>query len=196
MSLGFLFLYIAFNSSQNIQSLILDEDGFGKLGFYSLGVMAVFQGLGSLMSTGIVNKVGVKWSMLIGAFLNSTWVMQSIIPALKHENPTSTLFIYSAPFYYTLNILISAVSGFFGSLLWVAEGKYISECASEDTKGFYFSWFWFFYNASQVVGNLIAAVILGNFNQVSYFSIMTVTAFLASASFGFLRKPRRKVAED
>jgi len=48
-----------------------------------------------------------------------------------------------------------------GTLLWVAEGKYISECATETTKGFYFSYFWMFYMLSQVFGNLIAALILG-----------------------------------
>ncbi len=42
IALGFLFLYCAFNSSQNIQSLIMEQDGFGKLGFYSLGIQAVF----------------------------------------------------------------------------------------------------------------------------------------------------------
>jgi hypothetical protein len=46
------------------------------------------------------------------------------------------------------NLFISAISGFFGSLLWVAEGKYISDCATEKTKGFYFSYFWAFYMQS------------------------------------------------
>jgi MFS family permease len=84
------------------------------------------------------------------------------------------------------------VSGFLGSLLWVAEGKYISECATEETKGFYFSYFWAFYMQSQIFGNLIAALILGEMDQVSYFVIMSVIAFAASASFAFLRKPYKK----
>lgn len=32
---GFLCLYISLYSAQNIQSLILADDGYGKLGFYS-----------------------------------------------------------------------------------------------------------------------------------------------------------------
>jgi MFS family permease len=86
-------------------------------------------------------------------------------------------------------LLISAVSGFLGSLLWVAEGKYISECASDDTKGFFFSYFWAFYMTSQILGNLLAALILGRMSQVSYFAIMAVVAFAASASFAFLKDP-------
>lgn len=52
---------------------------------------------------------------------------------------------YSESFYFWLNLFISAVSGFFGSLLWVAEGAYISECATDATKGFFFSYFWAWY---------------------------------------------------
>jgi MFS family permease len=63
----------------------MEEDGFGKLGFYSLGVQAVFQGLGSLLSTAIVRKIGsLKVNMVIGAATNSLWVLQSIIPALRN----------------------------------------------------------------------------------------------------------------
>lgn len=59
-----------------------------------------------------------------------------------------SIWYYSEAFYFTTNLIISAVSGFFGSLLWVAEGKYISDCATEETKGFYFSYFWAFYMQS------------------------------------------------
>lgn len=98
---------------------------------------------------------------------------------------------YSEGFYNGFNLLVSAVSGFLGALLCVAEGKYISECATERTRGFYFSYFWAFYLQSQIFGNLIAALILGEMDQVSYFVIMSVIAFAASASFAFLRDPKK-----
>jgi hypothetical protein len=44
----------------------------------------VFQGLGSLLSTAIVHRLGsLKASMVIGATFNSLWVLQSMIPALR-----------------------------------------------------------------------------------------------------------------
>jgi hypothetical protein len=95
-----------------------------------------------------------------------------------------------------MNMILSAVSGFLGSLLWVAEGKYISDCATEETKGFYFSYFWAFYMQSQIFGNLIAALILGEMDQVSYFGIMAFVAFVASFSFGFLKKPLKVNADE
>jgi hypothetical protein len=105
----------------------------------------------------------------------------------KQGHRVNDKWYYSESFYTTTNLIISAVSGFLGSLLWVAEGKYISDCASEETKGFYFSYFWAFYMQSQIFGNLLAALILGEMDQVSYFAIMAAVAFLASASFAFLR---------
>lgn len=91
--------------------------------------------------------------MVLGATMNSLWVLQSIIPAMrdaaiKRGEDVSGVWYYSEGFYFMLNMLISAVSGFFSSLLWVAEGKYISDCATEETKGFYFSYFWAFYMLS------------------------------------------------
>ncbi|CDW79582.1 major facilitator superfamily protein [Stylonychia lemnae] len=196
ISLGFLFLYVAFNSTQNLTSILLDQDGYGKLGFYSLGVQAIFQGIGSLMSSGIVNKFGVKTSMVLGALFNSSWVLQSLIPAQRYYNQDSDNWAYSETFYYIINIIVSAASGFMGSILWVAEGKYISECATEETKGFYFSYFWMFYMQSQVFGNLIAALVLGEMDQVSYFIIMSVIAFIASISFAFLRQPKKVATNE
>lgn len=145
------------------------------------------------MSSGFVNKLGLKPSMVLGATMNSLWVLQSLIPALKYkyrDNPSPEWY-YSETFYYVINIFISAISGFFGSLLWVGEGTYISECATEETKGFYFSYFWMFYMQSQVFGNLIAALLLGKMDQVSYFTVMSLIAFTASLSFAFLRKPSK-----
>ena len=111
----------------------------------------MFQGLGSLLSTAIVHRLGsLKASMVIGATFNSLWVLQSMLPAMRQEQKekgidVDKIWYYSENFYFAINLIISAVSGFFGCLLWVAEGKYISECATEDTKGFYFSYFWAFY---------------------------------------------------
>lgn len=73
-----------------------------------------------------------------------------MLPAMRQEQKekgidVDKIWYYSENFYFAINLIISAVSGFFGCLLWVAEGKYISESATEDTKGFYFSYFWAFY---------------------------------------------------
>jgi len=55
---------------------------------------------------------------------------------------------------------MSAICGIGNSLVWPAQGKYIADCANEDTKGFFYGYFWAYYMSSQVIGNLIGAAVL------------------------------------
>ena len=66
---------------------------------------------------------------------------------------------------YVLILFTSAVNGAGASILWVAQGKYISECANEDNKGMFNSIFWIFNLGSMVTGNLMAAYVLGSFSE-------------------------------
>lgn len=92
-------------------------------------------------------------------------------------------------------LLTSCVAGFTTGLLWTSQGVYIAECATEETKGFYFGFFWTMYTFSQVVGNLVAALVLGNTDEETYFIVMTVIAGVSSIFFITLRKPRISVPD-
>jgi hypothetical protein len=65
ISFGFLFLNIAFASAMSLGGLLLNEAGFGDLGTTNLAILYLFASLCSLISTGIVNKIGVKLSLFI-----------------------------------------------------------------------------------------------------------------------------------
>ena len=65
----------------------------------------------------------------------------------------------------------------------------MSECATEDTKGFFFGYFWAFYMASQIFGNLLAAYVLGNLSEEIFFVLMSIISLSASISFFFLKDP-------
>ena len=93
-------------------------------------------------------------------------------------------------------LLASCISGFTTGLLWTSQGVYISNCATEETKGFYFGFFWTVYTGSQLVGNLVAALVIGNTNEVVYFSVMAVIAFASSLLFITLRKPSISSSES
>jgi hypothetical protein len=49
---------------------------------------------------------------------------------------------------YFLTILGSAICGFGGAILWVAEGHYASICATDKNKGFFNGTFWAFMQSS------------------------------------------------
>ena len=71
-----------------------------------------------------------------------------------------------------------------------ASGTYISECATEEKKGFYFAFFWSFYMGSQVIGNLIAAFMLGSFPQIAYVLLMLGICTVSVGLLYFLRDPQ------
>jgi hypothetical protein len=58
-------------------------DGLGKLGYYSLAALYGACGLGSLISTALVNKIGIKLSLFFGGITVAIWVFSTIFPALK-----------------------------------------------------------------------------------------------------------------
>ena len=79
--------------------------------------------------------------------------------------------------------------GFGGSLIWIGQGKYITDWSVPENKGLYFGLFYWIYMSSQVIGNLISAFILDIFSQLVYFSIMSGFAIFGFISFLFLSIP-------
>ena len=65
----------------------------------------------------------------------------------------------------------------------------MSDCATEETKGFFFSYFWAFYMSSQIFGSLIAAYCLKQMNQASLFLIMAAISLVSTISSFFLKPP-------
>lgn len=99
--------------------------------------------------------------MAYASLLNIPAMLLLILPALKSENLDSDNVFLSNGFVYTVILITAWFNGFGQGVAQPASGKYISDCATEKTKGFYFAYFWSFYMGSQVFGNLIAAFVLG-----------------------------------
>jgi hypothetical protein len=59
-------LFNACNTTQNLLSSILDADGFGSLGFYSLGVYYFVFGITSLWAMPLIKIWGDKVSFVVG----------------------------------------------------------------------------------------------------------------------------------
>lgn len=56
--------------------------GYEKLGYFSIAVLYGFIGIGCLISTSLMNKIGAQNSMIIGSLCDFTWILCSIIPIL------------------------------------------------------------------------------------------------------------------
>ena len=98
----------------------MNEDGFGKLGFYNLALISITCGIGCLTSTTLLMKLGWKACLIIGAVCNALWVFASVVVAMKKYDPNSESYFYSKEFVYPLLIIASILSGFCNAILWIA----------------------------------------------------------------------------
>jgi hypothetical protein len=67
-------------------------DGLGNLGFYSLAALYGCCGLGSLVSTAIVKKLGIKINLFFGGIGTTFWVFSTIFAAIKSESDENDSF--------------------------------------------------------------------------------------------------------
>lgn len=118
------------------------------------------------------------------------FIVSLLLPAYKSIYIDSTSFWLQDSFVYPIIYVTSLLNGLGEGVNQPASGTYISDCAIEENKGFYFAFFWSFYMGSQVFGNLIAALVLGNLDQRYYVVIMTCLTVLGSILFFFLKAPQ------
>ena len=148
VAVGFLMIFIAFNSAANLAGLLMEKAGFQDLGTTNLAIIYLFVSICSLFSTGIVNKIGIKKALFISSQLYFLQLASNILPALYNENKDSTLFLFNRTFIIVITVTAAALEGIGAGLIWVSQGKYVSDCACEENKGFYFSYFWFIFMQS------------------------------------------------
>jgi MFS family permease len=141
-----------------------------------------------------MEKLGNVKTMAWGSVLCMAFVVSLIIPAIKSEDLTNENFFLSKAFVYPLMLFASIATGVGEGIAHPAASKYITDCTTEDTKGFYFAFFWSFYMGSQVFGNLLAAYVLGYFDQRIYVIIISVVGTLATSLLFFMKSPLIKTS--
>ena len=77
---GIMFLYSAFNSTSNVTTQIFADDGYGQLGFIQLAVLYMSMGIGSLMSTAVINKLGTRLCLLMGGIGTLLQILSTLLP--------------------------------------------------------------------------------------------------------------------
>ena len=120
ISLGFFLLFIAFNSAQNYSAQAMKDAGFDDLGFYSLASLYLVFSFCSFLSTGLVNFLGVKKSLIFGSLGYFFWILCFIVPSLYRQHKDSGIFLFNRGFINFLVIFSAGVTGLGASILWVA----------------------------------------------------------------------------
>ena len=89
-------------------------------------------------------------------------------------------------------IIVTAIlNGVGAGILWVSQAEYVTLCATEETKGFYFSYFFIIFMISQIAGNLGAAFMLRDHGQPPYYILMTGLSLAGCLLFLLQRAPRQ-----
>jgi MFS family permease len=158
LSFGFFILMFSFGSGSTIASKALKENGYENLGFYSLAVLYLFLALSCLTASSIVYRLGPKVSLMCSALVYTIWIFSLGLTTKSN--------IYLQP--WIVKVIVysaSALCGIGAATLWVAQGKYLSDCAKiyPERKGLYNSIFWSINMTSSIASSLIDAYLLGNF---------------------------------
>ena len=99
---------------------MLEDNGLGKLGFLSNAVIYLALGIGSLISTGVMNKIGEIKTMALGGYLCVIFMGSFILTSLKADNPDYQSWLFSPVLVYTALIITSFVNGLGEAIMWVA----------------------------------------------------------------------------
>ncbi len=180
-------LFTAFNSADNLAAKVLREDGYKELGFYSMASLYLVFAITGFTSKALVNKLktdalGYRPPLFLGGLCYFFRILCFLLPAsfgTSYHTLTSVLILLTA-----------ALNGFGAGILWVSQSAYVTSCATPDTKGFYFSYFFIIFMISQIVGNLVAAFLLRYQGQALYYWVMATLSACGCCMFWALKAPR------
>ena len=127
-------------------------------------------------------------SMTIGALCYTVYVGSFILAStpIKYES-TKSIWLFKNGTIQAFILIAAVLNGFGASILWVAQGRYVSRIANNSNKGTFNSIFWAFFMSSQVIGTLFAAIVLQNTDAFTFYCIMTAVCFVASLFFLLLQ---------
>jgi hypothetical protein len=110
----------------------------------------------------------------------------------RQENPDNEILRsdWMKTLIIVLLLITAAINAVGGSVLWVAQGNYVSECANDKNKGLFNSVLWTFNMATFASGNIIAATVITALSTSTFYIIMTGFTIAACIYFIFLKKPR------
>ncbi|KAG0345584.1 hypothetical protein BG004_003539 [Podila humilis] len=130
--------------------------------------------IGGLFAGAIHNKLGPKWTMLLGG---CTYVLYAASYVIYNE--------YNAGW---VVITTGGILGMGAGMLWTAQGAIMMAYPREQDKGKFIGYFWAIFNAGAVLGSIIAFIInkdvvepkpLGNETYAAILTIMAIGALIA-----------------
>jgi MFS family permease len=159
-------IFTAFNSLQNIVSKLYDDYGYKNLG--QTGVLCLYLSfaIATLFTSYIIKHFGYNRVMFCSSLGYGIFELTGLFISLEFDIPKVVGWI--------VVIFGSCCCGISASMIWVAQGAYVSQVAGEERKSELFGLFWSLMMSSQILGNLITTFVLGVVGQFTYFLVLTI----------------------
>eukprot|EP00727_Mastigamoeba_balamuthi_P010464 m51a1_g604 hypothetical protein (409) ;mRNA; f:82450-83969 len=184
LGLCFFLVFVGFNGVQTLSSSVIE----GALGFWPIATIYVFTALGCLFASApVVRRLGKRYSLVVGAAAYVLYITANLVPS-----------------WMTL-ISAASVLGVASSVLWAAEGAFVSAAASaharangapfEAASGLLSGAFFGIMQANMVMAPLMAALFLDDTDKSSthrLFVLYSVTALVGVV--GLFRLPQDEAA--
>ncbi len=133
-----------------------------------------------------MSKLPIKPCIMLGSFQYSLYCVSMIFATKADRSGSDDVFLLYRPNVITFFILLTSIlNGMGAAILWVAIGKYLSDCAliCSQHKGFYTSLFFNGLSTSTVAHNILSAVIISYFSETTLFVIMSGITLLCQITF-------------
>lgn len=150
VSFGFLLLFTAFQSVQNLQSSINSEQGLGSSSLATIYAALVVSCM--FVPTYMIRRLGLKYTLIVAVLMYSVYFVANFYPT-----------------FWTM-IPASVVLGIGAAPLWTAKCAYLTSVATEyadltgqrvgDVVARFFGLFFMIFQTGQIWGNLIAYYVL------------------------------------
>lgn len=83
LAVGFLLLFSAFFTASGLSGKVLTDNGFGSLGYTSVGALYVSFAVCSFFSSKVVNKCGERLSLFFGALCYTGYIATFILSSYR-----------------------------------------------------------------------------------------------------------------
>jgi MFS family permease len=173
LGIAFMIMFTAFNSLQNIVSKIYSDYGYTNLGTASVLLLYFVYGAFTFVAPYLIRGLGYKKSMFFSSLGYGIFEAAGLIIALWSDMPSILGWIF---------VMVGAVfCGAGASVIWVAQGSYVSDLASEESRTKLFAMFWGLMMTSQVFGSILTTFVLGVIGNTAYFIVLTILGCICSS---------------
>ena len=148
--LAFLFLFTAFQALQNLQSSINCDAGLGLASLSVIYATLVVSAI--LVPSVVIRLLGMKWTLSVTVFCYSIYIAANFYPDWGTLIPTSALVgLAAAPLWASKSTYVTTIAKRYAELTSNTHNAIVNQ---------FFGIFFFIFQISQVLGNLISSLVL------------------------------------